>query len=71
MLISMDKCYYCGIEVDIPFTCNYCKDKLCADHRLPEMHRCVKLNSIRVKRFGEKNVIRGNKKSIFSRLFRI
>lgn len=64
----MDLCYYCGIECNIPFTCNYCNDKFCADHRLPEMHRCAKLHIIRAKRFGEKNVIRG-KKNFFSRIF--
>ncbi|RMF29082.1 MAG: nucleotide-binding protein [Candidatus Nitrosothermus koennekii] len=67
----MDSCYYCGVETDIPFTCNYCKDNFCSEHRLPEMHRCVKLHTIRAKRFGEKNVIRGKgRKGLFSRIFR-
>lgn len=55
----MDSCYYCGLEIDMPFECNYCKDKFCPEHRLPENHRCVKLHLIRAKRFGEKKVIRG------------
>lgn len=55
----MDSCYYCGLETDMPFECNYCKDKFCADHRLPENHRCVKLHLIRVQKFGERKVIRG------------
>ena len=44
----------------MPFECNYCKDKFCSEHRLPENHRCVKLHLIRAKRFGEKKVIRGS-----------
>jgi predicted nucleic acid binding AN1-type Zn finger protein len=43
----------------MPFECNYCKDKFCPEHRLPENHRCVKLHLIRAKRFGERKVIRG------------
>lgn len=42
----------------MPFECNYCKDPFCAEHRLPEEHRCVKLSQLRVKRFGERRVIR-------------
>ena len=42
----------------MPFQCNYCKDPFCAEHRLPEEHRCVKLTQIRAKRFGERKVIR-------------
>ena len=36
-------CAYCGETQDLPFECNYCNDKFCAEHRLPESHRCVKL----------------------------
>lgn len=53
-----EKCAYCGEMTDMPFECNYCRDPFCPDHRLPEDHRCVKLTSIRAKRFGEKKVIR-------------
>jgi len=43
----------------MPFECNYCKDPFCAEHRLPEDHRCVKLTQLRAKRFGEKrNIVR-------------
>ena len=52
------KCAYCGEMQDMPFECSYCKDPFCAEHRLPEEHRCVKLSQIRVKRFGERRVIR-------------
>ena len=53
-----EKCAYCGDMVDIPFECNYCKDPFCAEHRLPEDHRCVKLTQIRAKKFGQRGVIR-------------
>ncbi len=68
----MDTCYYCGGETDLPFECNYCKDKFCAEHRLPEQHRCVKLHLIRAKRFGERKVVRskgiGRNDNIFKKL---
>jgi len=51
-------CVYCGEKQDLPFECNYCKDKFCAAHRLPEEHRCIKLHQIRAKRFGQKSVVR-------------
>ena len=38
-----EKCAYCGDMTDMPFECNYCKDPFCAEHRLPEDHRCVNL----------------------------
>ncbi|WP_268541460.1 AN1-type zinc finger domain-containing protein [Candidatus Nitrosotenuis cloacae] len=63
-------CAYCGNETDLPFECNYCKDEFCAEHRLPEEHRCVKLTSIRAKRFGEKKVIRKQEGGFLKRLFR-
>ena len=74
LLVQPKPCQYCGDLSDLPFECSYCKDLFCHDHRLPEEHRCVKLASIRAKRFGQKNVIRdGNKdrpnflKRMFSR----
>ncbi len=36
----MAKCYFCGKDVDLPFTCNYCGKKFCAEHRIPEKHDC-------------------------------
>jgi len=36
----MAYCSACASEVDLPHTCNYCGKTLCADHRLPENHRC-------------------------------
>ncbi|MBI3842832.1 MAG: AN1-type zinc finger domain-containing protein [Thaumarchaeota archaeon] len=65
-------CAYCGSKQDLPFECSYCNDKFCAEHRLPEDHRCVKLFQIRTKRFGEKKVIRDKgigRQSIFRKVF--
>jgi predicted nucleic acid binding AN1-type Zn finger protein len=68
-----EKCAYCGDMTDMPFQCNYCKDPFCAEHRLPEEHRCVKLTQIRSSRFGERKVIRDggpNKQNVFKRMLR-
>lgn len=35
------KCERCGIEVDLPFRCNYCEHYYCPEHRLPENHDCA------------------------------
>ena len=60
MIQTMEQfdCAYCGEKQDLPFQCNYCNDKFCAEHRLPEDHRCVKLHQIRTRRFGENKVQR-------------
>lgn len=34
------KCEKCGLEVDLPFKCNYCEGYYCPEHRLPESHEC-------------------------------
>ena len=34
------KCSICGVNNEISFTCNYCKETFCADHRLPMNHTC-------------------------------
>ena len=34
------KCEACGVEVDLPFRCNYCEHFYCPEHRLPENHDC-------------------------------
>jgi len=51
-------CVYCGETQDLPFKCSYCKDRFCAEHRLPEDHRCVKLFQIRAKELERKNIQR-------------
>lgn len=65
-------CAYCGDLQDMPFECNYCKDPFCAEHRLPEEHRCVKLTQIRAKKFGERVIRDGgkNRPSFLKRIFR-
>ena len=67
-----EKCAYCGDMTDMPFECNYCKDPFCAEHRLPEEHRCVKLTQIRAQKFGQRGVVRDggkNKSGLFRRMF--
>lgn len=36
----MGQCQLCKKTVDMPFTCTYCGQTFCADHRLPENHHC-------------------------------
>ena len=36
----MAECNFCGKEVTMPYTCGYCNDSFCSDHRLPENHNC-------------------------------
>ncbi|MFH1820896.1 MAG: rhomboid family intramembrane serine protease [Methanobacteriota archaeon] len=38
----MAVCDVCGEEVALPFKCSYCGGTFCAEHRLPENHRCEK-----------------------------
>ena len=53
-----ERCAYCGDMTDLPFECSYCRDPFCAEHRLPEEHRCVKLTQIRASKFGQRRVVR-------------
>jgi hypothetical protein len=39
----MKKCEKCGKEVLFPFTCTYCGNDYCDEHRLPESHECSNL----------------------------
>ena len=61
--MQSENCAYCGELQDMPFQCNYCKDPFCAEHRLPEDHRCVKLTQIRANKFGQRGVIRDGGKN--------
>jgi len=36
-------CQFCGKEEFMPFTCRYCGQQFCGEHRLPENHFCSKL----------------------------
>jgi len=38
---QLTKCAACGVEVDLPFRCNYCENYYCPEHRLPENHDCT------------------------------
>lgn len=39
------ECYSCGLLDSLPFTCNYCKEYFCSDHRNPLHHSCPFLYS--------------------------
>ncbi len=34
------ECDYCGFRDPMPFTCKYCSNSYCYNHRLPETHNC-------------------------------
>lgn len=34
------ECYYCGFRDPMPFTCKFCGNPYCYNHRLPESHNC-------------------------------
>jgi Zn-dependent protease len=34
------KCEKCGLDLNLPFKCNYCEHYYCPEHRLPESHDC-------------------------------
>ena len=36
----MGRCDYCGKEIAMPYKCRHCGKYFCAEHRLPENHRC-------------------------------
>lgn len=39
----MATCDVCGRQENMPYTCHYCGGSYCAEHRLPENHRCAGL----------------------------
>lgn len=41
----MTRCDKCGNEVLLPFTCQHCGGKYCADCRLPPNHDCAGITS--------------------------
>jgi hypothetical protein len=41
----MAACDHCGNECTLPFTCQHCGGKYCADCRLPPNHNCIGLGS--------------------------
>ena len=56
--MNQSDCTYCGKEQDLPFQCNYCGDKFCSEHRLPEAHKCVNLHQIKSRKFGRNSMKR-------------
>jgi len=43
----MKRCMICGREEYLPFTCKFCGDVFCAEHRLPEKHHCPGLAGLK------------------------
>ena len=41
----MTRCDHCGNECTLPFTCQHCGGKYCADCRLPPNHDCTGIGS--------------------------
>ncbi len=41
------KCQECGKEASLPFRCPYCQDYFCPEHRLPESHKCPRMDLAR------------------------
>lgn len=41
----MTRCDHCGSETTLPFTCQHCGGKFCADCRLPPNHACTGISS--------------------------
>lgn len=39
----MPECSECGEQVSMPFTCKFCEETFCSEHRLPENHDCAGL----------------------------
>ncbi len=49
------ECNYCGFRDPMPFTCKFCGNSYCYNHRLPETHNCsgLELYKQRVKDSGK------------------
>ena len=41
--ITRGSCEYCGKKELMGFTCSYCDNYFCVEHRLPEKHKCTGL----------------------------
>ena len=41
----MTRCDHCGNETTLPFTCQHCGGKFCANCRLPPNHNCIRIGS--------------------------
>ncbi len=38
--IMRGSCHFCGKAAMMGFTCSYCQEYFCSEHRLPEKHHC-------------------------------
>lgn len=61
----MAMCEFCGTKTPMPFTCSYCGQKVCEDHRLPENHKCIFGDLARgrseIFKIPEQNIFKGTK----------
>ncbi len=44
-MILKSECRFCGKSALMGFTCSYCNEYFCSDHRLPEKHNCIGIKS--------------------------
>ncbi len=49
----MTTCHYCGDQEVMPFTCKFCGERFCREHRLPESHECIGLQKFKEERGRE------------------
>lgn len=42
----MVECNFCDKKVGLPFVCEYCGLKFCANCRLPERHKCTNFDRL-------------------------
>lgn len=49
----MSECSYCGAQETMPFRCKFCGELFCGEHRLPENHECVGLETFKRERGKE------------------
>jgi predicted nucleic acid binding AN1-type Zn finger protein len=58
----MVKCEFCGRDENgLIFTCRYCGQRLCVDHKIPENHQCMYIDIAR----GESEIFVIKEKNIF------
>lgn len=55
----MPECDYCGKEITMPYTCGYCGDSFCSNHRLPENHECGGLEKVSEESRSKGRIYRG------------
>ena len=55
--IDIMRCNTCGLEENIPFRCNYCRQSFCHLHRIPINHSCPYVDKYAEKR---RHMIDGN-----------